>query len=169
MKNIALGTTSQEKQRILSECLEKMKESGEYKIMPCDVSSGIADQPLDEETTITGAINRAHNALESDPDSDCGIGLEAGLVEVKDTEYYLVCVCAVVEKDGEVHVGISGKTPLPIEVSRGIKNGESFGKLIREYHDACDSEAKKEWVLGLISRKMEFTDAINRAFFFLNI
>lgn len=169
MKKIALGTTSQEKQRILSECLEKMQESGKYKIIPCDVSSGITDQPLDEETTITGAINRAHNAFESDPDSDCGIGLEAGLVEVKDMEYYLVCVCALLEKDGRVHVGISGKTPLPIEVSRGIKNGGSFGKLIREYHDACDSEAKKEWASGLISREMEFTDAINRAFFSLNI
>lgn len=169
MKKIALGTTSQEKQRILSECIKNMQEISEYEITPCDVSSDITDQPLDEETTITGARNRAHNALEFNPDSDCGIGLEAGLVEVRDMEYYLVCVCALLEKDGNVHIGISGKTPLPAEVSKAIKEGGSFGKLIREYHETCEGEAKKEWALGLISRESEFSDAINRAFFSLNI
>lgn len=47
MKKIALGTTSQDKQRILTECLKTIGDS-EYAIVPCDVSSGITEQPLDK-------------------------------------------------------------------------------------------------------------------------
>jgi len=166
MKKIALGTTSQNKQRILAECLKTMGHN-EYAITPCDVSSGIVEQPLDEETTITGAINRAHNALEVEPDSEFGIGLEAGLIEIGDLGYFLVCVCALLKKDGTIHVGISGKTPLPTEVSKAVKTGGLFGKLIREYRENCNDndDIKKKWAYRLISREQEFSDAINRAFF----
>jgi non-canonical (house-cleaning) NTP pyrophosphatase len=166
MKKIALGTTSQNKQRILAEYLKTIGNS-EYAIIPRNVSSGIAEQPLDEETAITGAINRAHNALEVEPASDYGIGLEAGLVEIGNLGYFLVCVCALLEKDGTVHLGISGKTPLPPEVSKIVKAGGLFGKLIREYRDACNDDIKKEWADRLMSREQEFSDAIDRAFFLL--
>lgn len=168
MKKIALGTTSQDKQRILAECLKKFQENDEYAITPCDVASGITDQPLDEEITITGAINRAHNALEIEPASDYGIGLEAGLIEIGNMGFFLVCVCALLEKNGKIHLGISGKTSLPIEVSKAVKDGGSFGKLIREYHDTCDNGIKKEWATKLISREQEFSDAIYRAFLSLS-
>jgi non-canonical (house-cleaning) NTP pyrophosphatase len=87
MKKIALGTTSQNKQRILAEYLKTIRED-EYAIALCDVSSGITEQPLDEETTIKGAMNRARNALEVEPASDYGIGLEGGLVEIGDLDIF---------------------------------------------------------------------------------
>lgn len=162
MRKIALGTTSQDKRRILAECLKTMGDS-EYSVTSCDVSSGITEQPLDEETTLTGAVNRAHRALEAEPSSDYGVGMEAGLVETGDGGYSLVCVCALVEKGGAVHLGRSGKTPLPKEVSEDVKAGESLGKSIRKYRETCGEE-ENEWVDGLISREREFSDAIERAF-----
>lgn len=167
MKEIALGTTSQDKQCILAECLKKFQEDDEYVITLCDVASGITDQPLDEEITITGAMNRARNALEIEPAGDYGVGLEAGLVEIGGLGYFLVCVCALLEKDGTIHLGISGKIPLPPEVSKVVEAGGSFGKSIREYRDSCNDDTKKEWADRLISREQEFSDAIGRAFLLL--
>jgi inosine/xanthosine triphosphatase len=168
MKKIALGTISENKQRILAAYLKVFQKDNEYIIVPCDVASDIADQPLSEEITITGAINRAQNALRAEPISDYGMGLEAGLVEVEDLGYFLVCVCALLKTDEAIHLGISGKIPLPIEVSRIIKAGDSFGKTIREFQNTCNDGAKKEWAKRLISRECEFSDAICRAFFSLN-
>lgn len=164
MKKIALGTTSQNKRDILVKYLKAFRHE-ECIIVLCNVSSGIIEQPLNEETTVTGAVNRARGALEIEPDSDYGIGLEAGLVELGDLGYFLVCVCALLENDGTIHLGISGKTPLPTKVSKAIKTGEPFGKSIREYRDACNDNAEKEWADRLISREQEFLDAIERAFF----
>lgn len=162
MRKIALGTTSQDKRRILIECLKTMGDS-EYIVASCDVSSGIPEQPLDEKTTMTGAMNRAHRALEAEPGSNYGVGMEAGLVRIEDSGYFLVCVCALAKKNGAVHVGISGKTPLPKKVSEAVKAGGSFGKSIRKYREVCDDK-EKEWADRLILREQEFTEAIRRAF-----
>jgi non-canonical (house-cleaning) NTP pyrophosphatase len=162
MKKIALGSTSQDKRRILAECLKAIGEN-EYIITPHEASSGIAEQPLDEETTITGAMNRAHRAQKIEPIRDYGVGLEAGLVEIENLGYSLVCVCALVERNGAVYLGISDKTPLSKEVSETVKAGDSFGKSIRKYRETCDDE-EKELTDRLISREQEFSDAIERAF-----
>jgi hypothetical protein len=72
------------------------------------------------------------------------------------------------EKNGTIHLGISGKIPLPLEVSKAIKAGGLFGKLIREYQETCNDDIKKEWANRLISREQEFSDAIDRVFFSFN-
>ncbi|KAK4184169.1 inosine triphosphate pyrophosphatase-like protein [Podospora australis] len=50
-----------------------------YKASGVSVPSGVPDQPLSDEETLQGALNRVHNAREVDPDADFYVGLEGGI------------------------------------------------------------------------------------------
>lgn len=158
---IALGTTSNDKRLIVEESLKKNGLVAE--IIPCSVDSMITDQPLDEATTITGAKNRAINALKKIEDADAGMGLEGGLVEI-DGFYYLVCVAAIVNKNGTYSLGVSSKLALPKYVSQGVMSGGQFGELIRKFqNDHLNNTELNEVIEKLLTRKMAFFEAISNA------
>lgn len=165
MHKILLGTTSQSKLEIVKSVLQT-----DYEIVPIDVESGVADQPLNEDTTIKGAVNRAKNAAGSSQEYEFSIGLEGGLEKINNL-YYLVCVAALVDQNGNVYIGISNKLPLPNEVSEGIKKGEQFGVAIREFmksiqNNSLDNSTQLiEYIQELIDRKKSFSMALNTALF----
>ncbi len=167
MRKILLGTTSQPKLDIVKSVLRS-----DYEIVPVDVESGVADQPLDEGTTIEGAVNRAKNAASSSQEYEFSIGLEGGLEKINSL-YYLVCVVALVDRRGNVYIGISNKLPLPKEVSECIAEGEQFGEAIREFmkdiqnNSLNNSTQLIEHIQELIDRKKSFSIALNTALFAL--
>lgn len=160
---IILGTTSIQK----GEIARKAINLEPLELVQLDVESGITDQPLDEKTTIKGSINRAQNARKKigDGNYDVALGLEGGLEMVGGT-YHLVCSAAVVNKKGDVFIGVSRKLPLPSKVSKIVENGGQFGVVIREFFDSMDKSENKmiAHVNQLISREDAFTEAIQEAF-----
>lgn len=155
---IYLGTTSETKLAIIKEGLRALEP---YKIVPVEVDSGIPEQPLDEATTIKGAENRSRRAVEG-KQFDMGIGLEGGLV-MEHGLYHLICVVSLFDQDGNIHLGISGKLPLPREVSERIVRGEQFGIAIREFQKNMNEKYPPdiyELVEELITRKKSFSEAL---------
>lgn len=157
---IALGSTSKDKKEIIENAI-----GGD--VLSFNVDSGVSDQPMSEDETIRGAINRSKSAMTFCKDCDFSVGLEGGLCNVNGN-LYLACAVAVFSKRGELSVGVSEKTPLPPEVSKQVLAGGSFGVVIREYFNEIshkDSISNDEKVVceELISRKMHFTQAINDA------
>jgi len=159
MRNIFLGTTSQAKLDIVKSLLGE-----NYNVIPVNVDSGITDQPLDEDTTIRGAINRAKRAIKPDQVYEFSVGLEGGLVKINRL-YYLVCVVALIDHFGNIYLGISNKLPLPKEVSNEIENGKQFGEAIREFMKNTKETAPSfvEHIQELIDRKKSFSKALNSA------
>lgn len=157
---INLGTTSERKIQIVQKALA---DNGSFQLKPCDVNSEITDQPIDLETTITGAKNRARNAFNSDKDSkDAGLGLEAGLVKLEGL-FHLVCVCAIYN-EGKYFIGVSNLVPLPTKVSELVDSGGEFGVVVREYQsEHIDDKGINPLLERLISRSHDFTEAINIA------
>jgi inosine/xanthosine triphosphatase len=155
---IILGSTSEQKMKIV-----QMAVSG-AEVVSVGVESGVADQPLDEETTIQGAVNRAKNAIAAyeSGDFDLAMGLEGGLVWENDL-YNLLCVAAIVDQEGKVTLGKSEKRPLPKEVSEQVKNGGWFGKVIRDHEKKLLDERSLKYVQELISREESFKEAILEA------
>ncbi len=150
---ILIGTTSEQKIGIVKNVLKSKNINAE--IIPVEVNSDIVDQPLDEETTMQGSINRALNATKQnkDTDYDFSIGLEGGLVLINDN-FNLVCAVSIVDKNQNIFTGISQKTPLPQKVSERVKNGEQFGIVIRE----LEKETSE-----LINRTKSFSEALENA------
>jgi non-canonical (house-cleaning) NTP pyrophosphatase len=159
---INLGTTSEDKRRIVDSVL-KSALLNSYQLVPCNVSSGIADQPLDAEATIQGSKNRALNAMAiTESPCDASIGLEGGLIEVEGLNH-LFCSATMVDSQGNLYLGISTKRPLPTSVSKDVREGKQFGESIRKYlldhRDSLTSEEISK-IDELISRRQSFTEAL---------
>jgi len=156
---IALGSTSVDKKKVLAEVFRK-----EFKIKPkiigVEVDSGITDQPLDEKSTIKGAVNRAKEALKKLPESDFGIGLEGGLSLI-DNRYFLVCAAVIVDRENRKYIGVSSKLCLPKKVSEEIRKGKQFGLAIRDFKRENSNNRNILPILNnLIKRDLSFKEAI---------
>jgi len=159
---IALGSTSEDKKKILTDVLFRFNIKPV--IIGVDVDSMIADQPFGEETIIKGAINRAKGAFSRVQDCDFSIGLEGGLSLIEDN-YFLVCVAVIIDNVGKKYIGLSSKLSLPRIVSERIKKGEQFGQVIREFEkNNRNSENILSVVSNLIKRDVAFKEAITNSY-----
>lgn len=76
---IAVGSTNPVKIQAVKNALL----NDEIKIISCSASSNVRPQPLSDEETLQGAINRAKDCLEK-TEAQLAIGLEAGVVFLND-------------------------------------------------------------------------------------
>jgi inosine/xanthosine triphosphatase len=58
---------------------QKMYPDTNISTKPINVASDVADQPMTDEETLTGATNRVANAMREQPDADYWIGIEGGV------------------------------------------------------------------------------------------
>jgi len=147
---VIIGSNNKDKIKIVKDALGGLHLDVEVKGKKID--SGIADQPLDKDTTKAGATNRAQNAKKQAPDADFWIGLEGGLHDYGEG-YHLVTYACLVDKDGNEYIGEGEEIHLPDEVSEKVKKGEWFGDVIRKY--AKDNKIDD----NLITRLSPFTRA----------
>ena len=163
MESILIGTTSESKLKIVKDFFEQ--QGKEYNILPQDVSSEIVDQPLDEDTTILGATNRARNAAKNGREFAFSIGLEGGLLKINGL-YYLICVAVMIDSQGKKFIGMSSELPLPKKVSDQIDDGDQFGDAIRVFRKENSDKSKilVNHLDELIERKKSFTEALRTAF-----
>nr|WP_026104982.1 DUF84 family protein [Halalkalibacterium ligniniphilum] len=110
------------------------------KVVSLDVPSEVAKQPLSDEETLKGAINRAKACLDS-KEISLGIGLEGGVCE---TDYGLM-LCnwgALVNRKGNVWVASGAKIPVPHHVAEALRNGEELGDIMARLTDDRDIRVK---------------------------
>jgi len=76
-----------------------------------------------------------------------------------------VCVASIVDKEGQIYTGVSGKTPLPREITEKIKDGEEFGALIKDFETNIvnPNEDMKSLIAELVKRTQSFSDAFDSA------
>lgn len=130
------------------------------------VPSGISDQPLSEEETIKGAINRAKAALEQTETGGIGLGLEGGLTydSMHTQQWYLISVCAA--WDGQrLFLGKGLAFPIPNEaVERIQREGVELRTVIDEWSGTTGSNQKGGayglLTEGKIQRAEVFRDAV---------
>lgn len=60
---------------------EKVFSSDEILVEGVSVASGVSDQPMSDQETLTGAKNRAENAKRAYPHADYWVGIEGGIAE----------------------------------------------------------------------------------------
>jgi inosine/xanthosine triphosphatase len=97
-------------------------------VVGVEVASGVLSQPMSEEETRQGALNRAKASLTI---ADFGVGIEGGVQEVGDKLFECAWV-AVVSAKGEVGLGGGLYFELPEKIANRIRAGEELGPIMQE-------------------------------------
>ncbi|MGZ0086767.1 DUF84 family protein [Caldibacillus thermoamylovorans] len=127
MKTIAVGTKNEAK---IAAVRAVFGETGD-RIIPLEVPSGVSRQPLSDEETRRGAIERAKRALEA-IEADIGIGLEGGVMNI-DGQWWLCNWGALVDRNGVTVAAGGARLALPPELGAGLEAGRELGELMEEY------------------------------------
>ena len=101
-----------------------------------EVPSLVSSQPMSDEETRQGAINRAKQLM-INTDASFGIGLEGGVNEIEDVMY----ICnwgALVTKEGKIFTATGAGVPLPKEIATKLKEGFELGPVMDDYSNTND-------------------------------
>ena len=146
MLKVAIGTTNPAKVQAIQKAFQE--QYGEVHFQCLKTESHVSEQPMSDQETIEGALNRAKIVLKT-TGSDVGIGLEGGVSE----SLYGMFVCnwgALVDRDGNEIIGGGARISLPKEISNEIKAGKELGPLMDEYTQRTGIR-KKEGAIGVFT------------------
>jgi inosine/xanthosine triphosphatase len=104
---------------------QQMFPSVTFTVEGISVPSGVSDQPMTDEETLQGALNRASNIRAAHPDSDYWIGIEGGCEEKHGELWTFAWV--VVLREGIIGKARTGAFMLPQEVASLVRSGVELG------------------------------------------
>ncbi|HET8690229.1 MAG TPA: inosine/xanthosine triphosphatase [Candidatus Saccharimonadales bacterium] len=163
---IAVGTKNQAKLQAVEQVFAKA--FGDTVVTGYDVASGVAEQPLTDEESITGAVNRAKAALGQAATAHYGVGLEGNVVTLAD-KMFLHGWVAVVDRTDQVGLGHSGGIELPDAIRSRLDAGEELGPVLLDILGSEDNTIRQTigangvFSGGLYDRTQEFVDAVSCA------
>jgi len=128
--------------------VEQAFQGYSFELISVDTESGVSAQPLSDEETIKGAINRAVSAL-SVSRADISIGLEGGVQETKHG-LFLCNWGALLAKDKEPILAGGARIPLPNEIASRLLAGEELGPVMDEFAQK-QNVRKKEGAIGIFT------------------
>lgn len=132
------------------------------KIFGYEVSSGVSSQPMSDEETQTGAINRAKAALaeglKAHPNLSeevLGVGLEGG-VTMWNNELWSTVWVAVIDLDGNLFTANGARMKVPQTIAEPILSGGEMGPVVSRLTGVTDVR-KKQGMIGIVTK-----DFVNR-------
>lgn len=108
------------------------------------VPSEVSDQPLSDEETRQGALNRVKNARAAVTDASFYVGLEAG------NEKEVTFAWMVIESENRRGESRSASLMLPPHVVKGVHNGKELGDVMDEEF-GTDNIKQKGGAIGLLT------------------
>jgi len=124
-KEIVIGSKNPVKINAVSNVFKTVFPKEKFFFKGIDVPSGVPDQPIGDEETLLGALNRVQAAKKLFPNAAYYIGIEGGLDNKKEMEVY---AWMYIENDS----GIIGKSRtatffLPYAVQKLVNEGYELG------------------------------------------
>jgi len=101
--------------------------SHDLRVIPVEVDSGVADQPMSDDETLQGARNRVTEARVKIPDADYWVGLEGGL-DYFDQHLMAFAWMVVEDSDKRSSEARSATLPLPPKVQALVQSGLELGE-----------------------------------------
>ena len=127
------------------------------------VPSGVAEQPMTDQETYQGALNRAKVALERMPDAAYTIGLEGG-IEDSPNGMMSFAWAVILTTSGKVGKGRTASFFLPTKVAALVRQGKELGEADDLVFGETGSKQKMGAIglltKGLIDRTRLYQDAV---------
>lgn len=129
---VAVGSTNPTKIDPVTEIFSHHFKN--VKVKGVSVPSGVEEQPLSDDETYLGALNRAKNALKAVKGAKYGVGIEGGLHKFS-YGWFERSLIVIVDRKGEIGIGASGGLMLPKTIIVKILQGKSLEQSIDEIFD----------------------------------
>lgn len=125
MKAIIVASTNPVKIAAALEGFQRMFPDEAYTAQGINVGSGVSDQPMSDDETLQGALNRAQRARDAQPAADFWVGIEGGV----DTHSGALQSFAwiVVIGGGKIGKARTAAYYLPEESARLVRAGMELG------------------------------------------
>lgn len=120
-----------------------------FLVQGLDVDSGVPDQPMGDDETLTGALNRAQNAKNAFPEADYWVGIEGG-VEEKDSEMNAFAFIVVIDKSSKIGKAKTATFYLPEVITKLIKGGMELGSA-DDQHFKRENSKEGDGAVGLLT------------------
>lgn len=124
--NIIVASKNPVKVAAVKKGFGEMFPSMNFQINGVETFSGVVDQPLDNETTLLGAITRVKNARINHQDADYWVGIEGGIEKSgNEMSAFAWIVIQSADKTGKAR---TGTFYLPGKVTELIEAGKELGE-----------------------------------------
>ena len=146
---IAVGSERAAKQEGVRKAFAHYYKDFEVIGIACD--SGVSDQPMSDDETIDGAVNRARAALEH---GDLGVGIEAGIKPVRHSinGYLNTTWCAIVDKNNFLTVGSAPDFEYPKKIVEEALAGTEVSASAARLFNVEESALKESGVVGELTK-----------------
>ncbi|MCG9631829.1 MULTISPECIES: inosine/xanthosine triphosphatase [Vibrio] len=144
MKTVTIASLNPAKINAVKSAFEAAFPQQEFDFKGVSVASGVADQPMSNQETYQGAINRVHNAAQAIPNSDFYVGLEAGI------EDNVTFAWMVIESNGQRGESRSASLMLPPQVIEKLAHANELGDVMDEVF-GTDNIKQKGGAIGLLT------------------
>lgn len=142
---IAIGTKNPTKVHAVQNAFSK-KVSGEF--FSTNVQSNVSEQPLTDEETMRGAINRARNAIEAE-NADIGVGLEGGVVKTNHG-YFLCNWGAIIDRHIQPIVASGARIIIPDKIGEEVFSGKELGIVMDRFVEK-NNVSQNEGAIGIFT------------------
>ncbi len=146
---IAIGTKNPAKIKAVEDAFREYFKDQELTFIGVDVPSGVSDQPMSDEETLQGALNRARDAQSKVPGADYGVGIEGG-VQMINQAWFVGNFACVAKGPDKVGFGISPRVELPVALAELLQQGMDLSAATHEVFAIADI-GKKEGILGMLT------------------
>jgi inosine/xanthosine triphosphatase len=125
MKTIIVASTNPVKIQAALAGFQAMFPAETFTVQGVSVPSGVSDQPMSDEETLAGALNRARAARQHLPDADFWTGIEGG-IEEKHGDLWAFAWVAVLGNN-LTGKGRTAAFTLPHEIADLVRQGVELG------------------------------------------
>ena len=123
--HIVIASENPVKAGAIEGAFQKLFPATSYQLTQASVDSGVSDQPLSDDETKQGALNRVAAARRIHPGATVWVGLEGGVE--RDEQRVLAFAWIVVESSGRRSAVRTATFPLPDRIVELIDQGVELG------------------------------------------
>lgn len=125
MNKIVISSTNPVKVNATSEAFKTSFPDEKFEVEAISVESNVSNQPMSEQETMNGALNRVNNAQKLRPEADYWVGIEGGIQRIENS---MITFAWVVVKNGnKIGKGRSASFFLPAQIVDLINQGKELG------------------------------------------
>ncbi len=125
MKKVIVASKNPVKINATKKAFESVFPKENFEVVGMEVPSFVSDQPMSDEETLEGAINRAENAKLAKKDADFWVGIEGGIeTDGVDMDAFGWMIILSEKRFGQAR---SCTFPLPPYVAKAVNAGQELG------------------------------------------